>query len=118
MIVEDEIFIRMLIADFLRDEGFDVLEAGTADEALTILRRGISADLMFSDIRMPGSMDGRALATLVAAEWPSIRIILTSGYSGAAQTAPDGWDFAFVPKPYRPQAILKTIRGMIGAASG
>jgi DNA-binding NtrC family response regulator len=114
LIVEDEFFIRMLIADFLRDEGFEVIEAEDADEALSILRTGGAIDLLFSDIRMPGSIDGRALAAKVTLEWPQTRIILTSGYSTASHTTSDGSGYPFMPKPYRPQAVLRTIRGMIG----
>jgi CheY-like chemotaxis protein len=61
LVVEDEIILRMFIADSLRDEGYQVLEAGRAEEALTILDAGIEVDLV-TDVRMPGAMDGMGLA--------------------------------------------------------
>lgn len=117
LIAEDEFFVRLTIAEFLRDEGYEVIEAGNADEALEIFKSGFSVDLLFTDVRMPGTMDGCELAKRVRAEWPQVPIILTSGYSEALLTARSVSEDFVVPKPYRPQAVLTTIRSAIGSGA-
>ena len=79
LVVEDEVFVRMMVAEELRDVGFPVLEAAHADEAIDILRHVPGIKLMISDIRMPGSMDGIALARLARFEHPDIKIIFACG---------------------------------------
>ena len=79
LVVEDEVFVRMMVAEELRDVGFPVLEAAHADEAIDILRHVPGIKLMISDIRMPGSMDGIALARLARSEHPDIKIIFACG---------------------------------------
>jgi CheY-like chemotaxis protein len=118
LIVEDEFIVRLTIAEYLRDEGYEVIEAGNADDALDVLKSGIAVDLLFTDVRMPGSMDGCELARQVRAGWPGTPIILTSGYSEALLSARSLAEDFVVPKPYRPQAVLTTIRAVIGAGAG
>jgi CheY-like chemotaxis protein len=113
LVVEDEVIVRMTIAEYLRDEGYDVIEAGTADEALAVLQRGTDIDLVFTDVRMPGSIDGCELARRVRARWPKLPVILTSGYSDELLTARSISEDIVVPKPYRPQAIVTTIRAVL-----
>ena len=84
LVVEDEILVRTVIAAYLRECGFDVIEAGNADEAIRVMGAGIRIDIVFSDVNMPGSMDGFGLAQWLRQERPDLKIILTSG---AAQTA-------------------------------
>lgn len=79
LVVEDETLIRMVGAEILEDAGFDVLEAADADEALRILQAHDDVLLLFSDVDMPGSMDGLDLARVVHERWPDIRLLLTSG---------------------------------------
>jgi CheY-like chemotaxis protein len=110
LIVEDEFFVRFTTAEFLRDDGFEVLEAENADEALGILKSGAPVDLLFTDVRMPGSMDGVALATLVRREWPRIPIILTSGYAPELLSARSVAEDRVISKPYRQQAVVAAIR--------
>ncbi len=117
LIVEDEPLIRLVTAEILRDEGYEVVEAANADEALAILDTRGPVDLVFSDIRMPGSMDGCALARHVAASWPAVRIVLTSGYDAELYAAPSRCAFPVVAKPYRPNAVLATIRAAIAGIS-
>jgi CheY-like chemotaxis protein len=62
MVVEDEFLIRIMITDELRSAGYEVVECGSADEAIDVLRSGLGIGVMFTDIRMPGSMDGASLA--------------------------------------------------------
>jgi two-component system, response regulator PdtaR len=117
LIAEDEFIIRLVIAEFLREEGYEVLEAANADEALDIFRSGVPIDLLFTDVRMPGSMDGCELARRVRAEWPSTQVILTSAYSQSLLSARSISEDFVVPKPYRPQAVLTTIKAVMEAAA-
>lgn len=80
LVVEDELFVRMVISDSLRDAGFNVIEAYNADEALVILQSGVIINLMLSDVRMPGSMDGLALLEYVRDSFPALPVIITSGH--------------------------------------
>jgi len=116
LIAEDEFIIRLTIAEFLRDEGYEVIETGNADEALDVLRAGIPINLVFTDVRMPGSMDGCALAQKVRAEWPATPVVLTSAFSESLLTARSVSQDFVVPKPYRPQAVLATIKALLGSA--
>jgi two-component system, response regulator PdtaR len=97
LVVEDEALIRVLVAEELRLEGFSVIEAGRADEALTYIKAGEQVDLVFSDIRMPGSLDGLQLAEILRDRYPDIHVILASGN---VPTRHVGIVEAFVPKPY------------------
>jgi two-component system, response regulator PdtaR len=85
LVVEDEVLVRMVIADQLRGAGYKVIEAANAHEAAHVLR-STPVELVISDIRMPGSMDGVGLARLIRAEYPSTKIVLTSGHLSEA-----GW---------------------------
>jgi CheY-like chemotaxis protein len=97
LVVEDEALVRVLIAEGLRLEGFSVIEADRADEALTYIKAGEQVDLVFSDIRMPGSLDGLQLAEILREKYPDIPVILTSGNAPPGLV---GIATAFVPKPY------------------
>src|SRR5207253_11158559 len=79
LIVEDEVLVRLMIAEELRSAGYEVIEAANADEALDVLAHISGVSLVISDIRMPGSMDGLRFARLVRSEYPATRIVLTSG---------------------------------------
>jgi len=78
LIVDDEVLVRAMVADPLRDDGFRVVEAINADEALAILRSATRVDLVLTDMRMPGTMDGAGLVRLIRTEFPSIKVILMS----------------------------------------
>src|ERR1700737_5090388 len=79
LVVEDEMLLRMRAVDMVEDAGFTPIEAINADDALAILESRSDIELLFSDIQMPGSMDGLKLAYAVHERWPSIKIILVSG---------------------------------------
>ncbi len=79
LIVEDEAIIRFAAVSMVEGAGFDVLEAGTADEAMRILESRSDVQVVFTDINMPGSMDGLRLACTVRDRWPLIELIVTSG---------------------------------------
>src|ERR1700761_6952214 len=80
LVVEDEILVRLTIAAYLRDCGYDVLEASHAGEAIRVLEAGLRISAVFSDINMPGGIDGFALAAWIAAHLPYIKVMLTSGH--------------------------------------
>ena len=113
LIAEDDDFIRAMMAEFLRDCGYDVVEAGNADEAVAILESGTEIDLLFTDVKMPGSMDGCDLARRVREEWPDTRVILTSGYSSALFAAKSVTTDPVLPKPYRPLSVLTAILSVV-----
>ena len=80
LIVEDEPLIRMGAVTLIEDAGFEVYEAGSADAAIALLERHGEISLIFTDVNMPGSMDGLKLAHYVRGRWPPIKIIVTSGH--------------------------------------
>lgn len=112
LVVEDEALLRFAAADDLRDRGFDVLEAANADEAIRILDADPSIGLLFTDIDMPGSMDGIKLSATVRDRWPPVRIIVTSGKQRPSPgLIPAG--SKFVAKPYNSSALATTITEMM-----
>jgi CheY-like chemotaxis protein len=95
LVVEDEVLIRLEIADELRAHGFLVVEAATADQALSYFRAGLQVDLVLSDVKMPGSMNGVGFIQRLRVQAPDLPTVLTSGASPDAHEAD-----AFVSKPY------------------
>jgi len=116
LLVEDEPLVRMTAADELEDAGFQVLEAANADIALAMLQsRADEVDILFTDIDMPGSMDGVSLAERVHATWPHILLLLSSGYARPSEDEiPDHGHF--IPKPYGPPTVICHIREMMDRA--
>lgn len=110
MLVEDETLIRALLAEELRNLGLRVVEAATADEAWSYLSAGGQAHMVFSDIAMPGSMNGVELVRRIREQYPEMKAIITSGNAG-----PNNFSSLalFLPKPYRldaaAQLTLKTL---------
>jgi CheY-like chemotaxis protein len=101
LIVEDEALIRMGAVRMIEDAGFEVIEAANADEAIQILESRSGIRVVFTDIHMPGSMDGLKLAHAVRNRWPPIKIIVTSGRELLTEhDLPDGG--RFLSKPYNP----------------
>src|SRR3954468_18520562 len=80
LIVEDEYLVRIHAAEVIRDAGFEVMEASNADEAIVILESRPDIRVVFTDIQMPGSMDGLKLARAVRDRWPPVQIVATSGH--------------------------------------
>jgi CheY-like chemotaxis protein len=114
VIADDEVLLRTLAVEVLEDEGFIAVEAENARAALAICKaRPEAIDVLFTDIRMPGSMDGLELAHRVRERWPRVAIIIASGnvFVGRDQL-PDG--ARFVPKPYDLHRIADIIRQMRG----
>jgi CheY-like chemotaxis protein len=105
LVVEDEHLVRMMAVDMLEDVGLTVIEAADAGEAWAILENRNDVTVLFTDIEMPGSMNGFALASRVAERWPHIRLVLTSGRCRPApHNVPDHGKF--VPKPYLVEQVL------------
>ncbi len=102
LVVEDEVLVRHAVIEFLRDYDFHVLGAANGDEAVTVLSAGVAVDVVFSDVVMPGRLNGFALAQWIASNWPKVRVLLTSGYAGMEQRASDlAADVRVLDKPYR-----------------
>ena len=97
LIVEDEFLIRINAVEMIEVAGFEVVEAASADEAIAILEGRLDINVVFTDIQMPGSMDGLKLAAAVRDHWPP-----TEGGR-------------FLPKPYSPAEIMKTLREVMVA---
>jgi CheY-like chemotaxis protein len=111
LVVDDDVLVRTMIADMLRDEQLIVIECGDADEALEILRSGTAIGLLFSDIRMPGSMDGVGLAKIVRNEYPALKIALTS----AERLSKDACCDAFYPKPWDTGHVTRGVKSLLAA---
>lgn len=109
LVVEDEMFIRMVAIDALQDNGFAILEASNAREALQLLEEKPGIALIFTDINMPGDTDGLDLAEEVAKRWPEIEIIITSGGTRLAPAdVPDSGKF--LPKPYATAQLIDLVK--------
>ncbi|MEO9228897.1 MAG: response regulator [Devosia sp.] len=112
LVVEDETIIRMNMVLHLEDEGFRALEAANADEAISVLNANPHVNLLFTDIDMPGSMDGLRLSAYVRTRWPPVRIIVTSGKRMVEVTdLPDG--SMFFSKPYQLDNVVGAIRELV-----
>ena len=115
LIVEDEFLVRMNAVEMIEEAGFEAIEADNADDAITILENRSDIRLVFTDIQMPGSMDGLKLAAAVRGRWPPILIIATSGrYVARDGDLPSGG--LFLPKPYSSTQISSAFRGLTAQA--
>ena len=116
ILVEDEALVRMIASDILTEKGgYRVLEAAHAEEALTLLESRHDVRLVFTDVEMPGSLDGFALARIVDMRFPGIKVIVTSGrMTPGAGDLPKGT--RFLPKPYAPLALVGMMRGILDEA--
>jgi CheY-like chemotaxis protein len=109
LVVEDEFLLRLEAIDMIAAAGFEVVEAANADEAIEILESRRDVTVIFTDIQMPGSMDGLKLARAVRGRWPPIKIIATSGHAHVLETdLPEGG--RFLAKPYSPLQIAGVLR--------
>ena len=114
LIAEDEVLVRLVLADFLRGCGYRVLEAANAIEAIQILSEDFQIDVLFTDVQMPGEMNGFGLAKWARQHRPGIRIIITSGHEQAAHRASDLCEEEpYVRKPYDPANVAAQIRRLL-----
>jgi CheY-like chemotaxis protein len=112
LVIEDEVLIRIALAEQLRAAGLTVVETVNADEAWAYLKAGGRADLVFSDVAMPGTMDGLEFARKLRKHYPTVRIVLTSGNTQTSAVTDLG---LFLPKPYSFDAAVNTIREILSA---
>jgi CheY-like chemotaxis protein len=108
LVVEDEIFLRYVTADYLEDHGFSVLQAANADEAVGLLRRNRDVGAVFSDIQMPGSMNGLGLAHWITETLPGVKVLLTSGQILPAAAR----EWTLLAKPYDMAEVERRLREM------
>ena len=115
LIVEDEFLLRMEAADTIVAAGFEAVEAANADQAIEILESRRDITVVFTDIQMPGSMDGLKLARAVRGRWPPIKIVATSGHAHVRESdLPEGG--RFLAKPYSPVQVTDVLRDLTGWA--
>jgi CheY-like chemotaxis protein len=110
LVVEDEVLIRLMISGELRDVGLRVVEAENADEALAYVRTDDRVQIVFTDVRMPGSMDGLELAKRLQADFPLIKVFLTSGHLRPHEV----FDGMLIPKPYKLTEVVSQIVKALG----
>src|SRR3954469_13135336 len=113
LVVEDEMVLRMRAVDIVEDAGFVPIEAVSADQAIEILESRDDISLLFTDVQMPGTMDGLKLAHAAHTRWPHIKIILVSGQIAITEAdKPD--DSKFFPKPLEIQQMIIELQQMVG----
>jgi two-component system, response regulator PdtaR len=109
LVVEDEVMLGLVVSEGLADEGYEVLTAANADQAIKILESRNDISTIFTDVEMPGSMDGLRLAAAVRDRWPPVNIVITTG-----KTKPRGDEMPkksrFVAKPYQTADVVNAIR--------
>src|SRR6266403_512340 len=109
LVVEDEPLVRLHAVALVQDAGFEAVEASNADEAIAILEARKDIRIVFTDIHMPGSMDGLKLAHAIRHRWPPIELILTSGHFNVSDDEiPERG--RFLPKPYSDQEIISVLQ--------
>jgi two-component system, response regulator PdtaR len=111
LVVDDDFLVRLNALSLLEEAGFGVLEAGSADEAIAVLERRKDIRIVFTDINMPGSMDGLRLAHAIRDRWPPIDIVLTSGRMCVREEdMPERG--VFLGKPYEPGELVQMVRSL------
>lgn len=113
LVVEDETFIREEISQHLEDCGFKVIQAGNADEAVKMILAQSDIDLVFTDVRMPGEMDGLQLAAWVLERYPHIPVIIASGDAGRVVAMKELCGGHAFTKPYHPDEVVSKITAAI-----
>lgn len=116
LVAEDDALIRLDICTELADAGFDVVEAANVTDAITILERADKVDAVFTDVEMPGGLDGLEFSSIVHDRWPQILILVTSGRTPLTKNhLPDGAEF--VPKPYISSNISRKLLAALAGPS-
>jgi CheY-like chemotaxis protein len=109
LLVEDEVLLRTTAAMLIEEAGFEAVEAANADDAIRILEGRSDIQIVFTDIQMPGSMDGIKLAAFVRDRWPPIELIITSALFSVQDGAlPDR--SIFLPKPYNFEVVVAMLQ--------
>ena len=113
LVVEDEMMVRLPIAEYLRDCGYDVVEAGDAAEAIAAVNTAGPVNLVFSDVRMPGRMDGFGLAQWFKAHHPDVPVLLTSGYTTCRGVPANVPGVRLIEKPYSQLQVARRIAALL-----
>jgi CheY-like chemotaxis protein len=114
LVVEDEALVRDMIAEELRDAGYDVLEAGDGEVASGFLTTSEAVDVLFTDIRLPGQLDGWAIARLARQLRSNLPVIYATGYT--VDRSAEVPDAIFLNKPYHASQIVETIERLLRSA--
>lgn len=113
LVVEDELLSRIHAVNLIEDAGYDAIEASNADQAIKILEERKDIRIVFTDINMPGSMDGLKLSRAIRKRWPPIELILTSGHFMLSNgDLPERG--RFLPKPYADDQLIRALRDFAG----
>jgi DNA-binding NtrC family response regulator len=113
LVVDEEVSTRVVIADYLRDCGYRVFEAGTSEDAVTILSSELKIDIVFTDLELPGHSSGLGLARWVRRRHPDMRVIVTSGVYSSAELAGELCEAGPpIVKPYESDAVVQRIRSL------
>ena len=113
LVVDDEVLVRMVIADYLRECGYRVLEAGSPEDAVAILNSQMKVDVVFTDLELPGRSSGLELARWIRKRHPDIRVIVTSGIYSSAELAGELCEAGPpIVKPYASDAVVERIRSL------
>lgn len=113
MVIEPEVLVRMSIADFLRECGYKVIEGVMAEDVETVLHSNVPLNVVFAEVKLPGKIDGFALARTLRQTHPHIDVILTSGIAAAAEKSKDLCEEGPMKKPYRAEDVLARIRQLL-----
>jgi CheY-like chemotaxis protein len=112
LIVEDEVLVRLHAVSLLEGAGFSTLQAGSADEAIALLEARKDIRVVFTDINMPGSMDGLRLAHAIRHRWPPVELVLTSGHMGVPEDDMPTRGL-FLDKPYGATELVRMVRSLV-----
>jgi CheY-like chemotaxis protein len=112
LVVEDNVYLRYTLAEWLRFKGFDVLEAATGDEAVIVLSSVLKVDLVVTDVEMPGTKNGIDLAVYIRDQYPTLPVVVVSGNSAEEQIAEAGIT-NFFRKPYNFDSLVGRIESLL-----
>ena len=113
LVIDDEILVRIVISEYLRDSGYRVLEAGSPDDAVAILGSKLKVDIVFTDLELPGHSSGLELARWIRRRHPNMRVIVTSGVYSSAELAGELCEAGPpIAKPYESDAVVQRIRNL------
>jgi DNA-binding response OmpR family regulator len=113
VVVEPDAVVRMIIAKFLRECGFRVIEGTEAGDVWAAIESGVKVDIVFAEVRLSGKTDGFSLASLLRQQHPEIDVILTSSPAGAAEKSKELCEDGPIGKPYHPEDVAARIRQVL-----
>jgi CheY-like chemotaxis protein len=111
LVAEDEVLVRHEISEYLRSQGYGVVEANSAAEAIQVFKDSVDVTVVFTDVRMPGTIDGLDLAHYVQSHHPDVPVVITSGHVRPADIPADLGPI--IEKPYTPVDVLEAIKAKL-----